>query len=675
MRPCGNPKPTPWPNLATFFDLRSMPGQVPWGRWRYLENVYTPEEGKLSRMHGWRRLSLGHENSDLHNQMIEKGFGWDPPSEGNSRVVSSIGFANDPILCGSPRVSVRLEREPLTSGYLHEAPDSSRRLFVGCQSRIYSQRGDGGWRLLLDNRGGEKTNPAIRFSMAGLLNTVVATNNLDEPVFHILDSRHSGCDAHAFHPAPQLQEIGVTAAAIVVEWNNTLFLFNVVMDGVRVAHRAVWCNANSPFEWSATANDSTAGFYDLDAGEVILASGKMNDGLYVFTNRAIWRASVQPGGAGFTFQRIYHSKNGDGCIKARGSLAIWKDTAFYWGDGTIYAWSPFSPAPEIAEWMDRGTKPIQDSNPDCNAIVAGFIPGANGGRYLISWPEVSGELQSRTIQFDLMKQTSSVLDYGMTMMLSVELKQEEELVWWLVRKGICSEDDANFEWTPFKEDDRLFQPAATVTETPIYSHLKFEPEPGIVMEDYTKAQFIPAGGSVFCNEFNAEDKECRDCADPVRFIFASPVDFALKEFDENYFARDEWVNGVLTQKGYGMRMVAGAIDYGASEMWKRFQNPILFFDAVTTDEPREIVLRVGKSGEPQDPIAPRCRISWLTLKPRVLACRIDDLDGAPNAQIPWPLLIEGRYLYLDFRMAAVIGGAVDMSGLVATVSESPQTGG
>lgn len=594
-------------------------------------------------MHGWRKygVSLGHTNSDLHNQLLDQAFAWDEPAEGTSRIISVVGFG--PETCGAPRVSTRLAAEPFTGGYVHEAPSGARRLFASTQSRIYSQRWDGGWRLLADNLGGDVTNPGIRFTFAGLLNTVVATNGRDEPQFHILDQAASGCSASSFHPAPQLQERGVTAAGVVVQWNNTLFMADIVQDGVRVGHRVIWCNANSPFEW-AISDDSTADQYDLDPGIRILAAAEFSDGLYLFADKSIWRVGSSAD-SGFVFQRVYRHKEGEGCIEAKHSLVVWRDSALYWGKGTVYAWSPFSPSPEVPEWVDRSTKLIQDSQPDCN-LITGCC--AEKGRYLLSWPEVAGGLNSKTISWDLEKQAGSVIDYGMTMMLSAKLKPDIEFAWWLVAKGFCTPDEVNETWVPFKEDTREFATIGTAVTSSI---------------------------SVACSNITDEDMRCGDCPEETVFIFGSPVDYALKEFDADYFARDEWVGVQLIGKPYGMRLLTGAMDFGQGEIWKRISSLVLMFDALASDSPRALKLSVGVSGEARDPLNPRCNIAWYNFDPKELSCEPVGNGLFGNDQQQWPMQIEGRYLFLDLVMDPVTGGAVDFAGLTASIQASPATGG
>ena len=90
-----------WSSLATFFDARALPDAVPWGRWRYVENIQTSQAGGPELRTGLKRFGswMRGTNADLHNQLLDQVWyhpnvdeddltvtSW--PKRGNSRLMS-----------------------------------------------------------------------------------------------------------------------------------------------------------------------------------------------------------------------------------------------------------------------------------------------------------------------------------------------------------------------------------------------------------------------------------------------------------------------------------------------------------------------------------------------------------------------------------------------------------
>ena len=306
------PKIQDWPQLATFHDPRSSPDAVPWGRWRLVENMATVD-GDWQRRSGWRRH--GH---------------W-------------LSMPDSADLRTRPNAT----SDPIRSLYVHVSPSGHRRLFAASGS-IFSQLHDGRWRTLFTGT------PADRYQFASVGELVFATNNTEPVRYHVLDS-------DTFQEIPDLAGIGLSRAGMVVSWKGLVFLADVVMDGVRVGHRVVWSDLNAPLRYLPDT-DSVAGFQDLDPGETVLAGVPMGDSLFLFTTLSVWRVTVVGGEAFLSFQQVYHDRNGAGCLAARYSLAVWKDTAIYLSRDGIQTFGAYSATPESPPWMFHATAGVETTD-------------------------------------------------------------------------------------------------------------------------------------------------------------------------------------------------------------------------------------------------------------------------------------------------------------------------
>jgi hypothetical protein len=127
-------------------------------------------------------------------------------------------------------------------------------------------------------------------------------------------------------------------------------------------------------------------------------------------------------------------------------------------------------------------------------------------------------------------------------------------------------------------------------------------------------------------------------------------------------------------QGYGSRFVTGAINFGTLD-WKRLSEIAIAIKAVPTDTPRDLSLRVGISSVPADILdGDACFQKVFLLSNRSLACPSTAATGLlPNAHHRWPLMLEGRYIVLDFQIASTTGGSFFLTRLTASVGKSPNT--
>lgn len=585
------PKAIEWPSVATFHDPRSSPDAVPWGRWRLVENMETVD-GTWQRRSGWKRH--GHWMSS--------------PTTADLRV--------------RPDAST----DPIRALYVHVGPSGARRLFAASGS-IYSQFHDGRWKTLLTGEVGD------RYQFASVGDLVFAVNGAEPVRYHVLDSDN-------FKTIPSLESIGLYSARMAVSWKGILFLGDVTMDGVRVGNRVVWSGLESPLQFEPTT-DSIAGFQDLDPGEVVLAGAVMGDSLYLFTTLSIWRVSVVGGEAYFSFQQVYYDRNGAGCLAARYSLAVWRDSAIYLSRDGVQVFGAFSAAPEQPAWMHHATAAVDTSDfSRCQEISVAI---RTGGEVWISFPSGASQNPNRTVVLNVGEQSSDEIDHGFTALLSAQLDDSMEVIEWMRVKLGCSSAAI----------DALFPPSpGEVRDT-------FDGDfPGMTVEE-------------LCNDPDLFPG-CDGCPTEERFLVVSSSDGALKSVEEDYFARDQWNGTEYVATGYKSRWVTGALNFGSTE-WKRATEVSLGLIPVATDEPRDLQLRVSASGTPAD-LTSGCNVRTFVMRTRKIECpAVTSTTKQPNAHFRWPIIAEGRYLYLDFEVPACTGGGFTISRLGLVLQTSPNS--
>lgn len=211
-----------------------------------------------------------------------------------------------------------------------------------------------------------------------------------------------------------LTTIGLTSANLVVEWRGVVFLLDVVMDGVRVGHRAVWSDFNAPLSY-VPAVDSIAGQQDLDPGEFILGAVISGDSLYLFTDRSIWRVVATGDDEVYRFQQVFKSATGHRCLHAPYTLDVLPDgNMIYVGDnGRVYVYSPYQASPEEPEWTKVGTPDLKRRVPSCRLFVGKVCDNGNTLEYLISYPMSEEDTApTATYAIDFERLCVSRIDHG-----------------------------------------------------------------------------------------------------------------------------------------------------------------------------------------------------------------------------------------------------------------------
>lgn len=562
------------------------------------------------------------------NMRHDDRFGW-------GRRCGFVRFGSDMRAPDNADLKTRDDNTDITSLFSHMAPAGFRRLFAATLETVYSMHFDGRWRVLGDFAAGQ------RFQFAGLNNIIVATNNKDLVKYHQLDEALDA-DDQAFHSIAGLTEIGLSTAGNVVSWKGVMFLMDVTMDGVHAGHRVVWSDSNDPLSYVPSA-DSIAGFQDLDPGEIALAGVVLGDALFIFTTQSIWRVTSIGGDEAFGFQQVYKNADGEGCLRGRNCIAVVNGAAVYMGHDSIYVFTPFSAQPESPEWLYRTTKRLTTLSDmtKCHLWSAVYHPLTE--EFWLSYVEPGQGRATRTLSINFGTQTADEIDHGFTAMLSAPVDTRLALYEWMEETVGCSSTSIAALW-----------PADRTDAYPTVAGDTLDLDTICAYED-----FVP---------------DCPQCQPESRLILASGEDKCLKQQDLDTFGREIWDGSEYAMNGYSSRFTTGAMSFKTLD-WKRLSEIAVGFTAPATDTPRNLTLRVGVSSVPVDILeASGCFQKIFTLSSRALACPSTASTGTlPNAHHRWPVLIEGRYIVLDFQVAAATGGSFWLSRLTASVGKSPNT--
>ncbi len=369
---CSKARDLSWP-ASTCSDRQNPPDAVPWGRFRDSVNVIVDSEVALRRG-GWTRWGSGYDvpDPDLHGYGATSIFSWS--QERGRRVL---------LACNSSTIRRWVPPGPLETEL------------------------EGTW---LTVGGPPALEAGERRSIAALGDICVFAGGLGGATAEAIWSYNSRTGV----VAALSNTVGLTSAKLVVEWRGVIFYLDVVMDGVRVGHRAYWSDFNNPTSVDV-AVDSIAGFQDLDPGEFISGAAVSGDSLYLFTDRSIWRVVATGDDEVYRFQQVYRSATGHRCLWAPRTLDVLPDgNMIYIGDnGRVYVYSPYQASPEEPEWTKVGTPDLKKRLTSCQLFVGKVCDNGNTLEYLISYPMSEGDTApTATYAIDFERLCVSRIDHG-----------------------------------------------------------------------------------------------------------------------------------------------------------------------------------------------------------------------------------------------------------------------
>ena len=374
-------KAVEWTPLATFFDARSPVDQVPWGRWRYVQNFRIDDRYGWGPRSGFRRFGYGTANESVSDLNTWTGG-----------VVTSL--------------------------HAHPRQDGTRVLLAGSSTTVARYSADGRWTTI--GTLAEGSRPVF----TSVNDVVVVTNGTDRPKYWLTGDTE-------LNDFEELDDIGLSQASVVGSWNGVLFFGDVVMDGTRVGHRVLWSDVNKPLAL-APATDRVSGFQDLDSGAKVLAILPLADVLFIFTTRSIWRVSAVGGDEQYAFQRVHFAPDGDGCLLAPHAICEARGNAVYLASDGVYVFNPFGNVPERPEWIFRTSARIDLT--ECHEASLAYNPDFDEIR--IAYVNTSGPREMLALNWAA--QSADVIDHGATALLSTKEETYETFYEWLIRVAGCS---------------------------------------------------------------------------------------------------------------------------------------------------------------------------------------------------------------------------------------------
>lgn len=685
--------PFPISPLTGPLDTASPPSLLPFGTWRWRQNLSIKLGGKLARSYGWQKL-LGqitpYQNQDLHDQLavdapgvanLQTYYDETSPATPDSSSVKVYPSAS----CGSTLKKRTTGRQPIT--LLTEAISATgtgRYVIAGTQNRLYLLlAGSGNWRILSDAYGGTPLTglPERRWQAAQVNDAVIFTNGHEKPIFHLLDQPVQGCAMQAVATIPSLDAIGLSTAGTVFAWKGFIFLGDVTMDGVRVPHRVVWSGVNDPVGFDPAITGG-AGFQDLASGEKVLRYMDIGDYLYIFTTRSIWQVTYTGSAAVFSFYRKFTQQaTGDACLAFPNTLKATATGVLYCGRDSIYAWDQYASVPLRIDWIQKGAefmfKSLDPSK--CEAHVGHFHSPTK--EYLVSWVEREQSLPSWTLHVNTDPETPGCHyeDYGATAFLSATVDSRPSIEQFVKSMCICTAAElaamTDAVQPTLKQGTNCTTPAAATctvnTSVPVWTYTFIDRGDGVLVEDYFQPK---PDANTLCSYLNTLDIDaiCSDCNQAPVLICANAVDYCLKQNSAFYY-RERCTSflrcGTYVLDGYDSILRTGPIRGKTETEIIRIERLEVIFQAEAQLVPSDLALRVGWSALPDDPNSPTCTLRWRQMSSRPLDCHSTPIakDQRPFKPVSWPMVLDSQCLYLELKITGT-GGGVVFSGLTPFMS-------
>jgi hypothetical protein len=650
-------KPVELEPLSGLFDARSPADAVPFGVWRYLQNMEMTARRKLRRAPGWEKLlsSSIYNNEDFHDQLTG--------------------------------LSAGASRQPITLIHQLTSPAGISKLLIGTSKRLAVLNNDSGnWRIISDLLGNGLgvfcEDQGWRVAQVGY--TVVLTNGLDTPVYYVMDQPPIEPLNQSVDEIDDLDEIGLTMAKVAISFKGIVVFGNVTMDGERFTYRLVWSDADRPLSWVPADGTSAAGFQDLGYGEDILEMMPLGDSLLVYTSSGIWEGFIQGGSNPLVFRKRYADHTaGNRCLAYRRTLVTTGSDHYYMGRDGIYRYNFYTDRPIREEWMHVGSSIIfDDLSTSCHTHCAGY--NAKEKSLYFSWAANSETCPGRTMVFNTEYESDYVLDHGFTAFANYNPDDYTTLRDFLIEQCICTVDELDTEGSFVKDGGFCVTPDPTVCNPPLqylYTDV-LRTIDDIQVEDWDQStahanSLCASLGSVTMDQFCSGELDADECNAEQVFVAASATDFALKQIGTAY-SRERVVDtsscGAWTSDGYTSIMRSGPLDMKAQSKDKLLRHLLIDLEADAQAEPSDLKLRIGASYQPADPNSDRCSLRWFQQTAKPMTCPSVDGDThrlrntRQNPAIEWPLYMQDRYFVVEFSIEGT-GGAVSFSKIVFWVEE------
>lgn len=657
-------------------DARSNPGDLDLKEFRYVLNWRLKTKERLCRSPGFDKAftTEDYNNQDLRDQLL-----------------SLTGME---------------EREPIT--FLFEAISTRKttKLIAGTSRVLFAlNSGIGNYKVISDQYGTAST----RWRAAQLEDIVLFSNNLDALVYWHFDQGITEAGNQSVAPVPQLVDLEITRAGVVIEWKGHIFLMNVTVSGQVRGHTIYWCNYNNPLDW-LPSDASTAGNVDLDSDETILGALELGNRLLVYTNKNIWEGLATGDEEAFTFAKRYATDNRENCLFYPRTLISKGDQHVFAGKDGIYVYSLFMDKPNRTEWIHKASSIMFDSINEtlCETHVAAF--DSIRKELIFSYATGDNEIPNKSLILNAEYPFASEYDHGFSAMCMFTSKGTEILIRDFLREQcICQDEDLGFtEEGGFCAGEGESEPLTTTDDDPltmtddtpltttgsgaseepvscpdpptsiytIASRTETYGAESIDVEDWDEATADPDSlcaqlEDITLQEFCAGESGSDTCNSGTRFLAASSTDYCIKEFSDNFY-REICIDfdgcGEYELTGYKSKVRSGPISAGESKHEKRFVRFGLEADHVSQVTPSVFRLRIGQHAQAVDPNNDQCGIIWQYQDNKNIDCIGGNAAShATNATRPsepyeWPLFYENGYLYYELSVENPAADPIDTGG-------------
>lgn len=633
-------------------DTRSSPDEVPFGGHRWIENWQVDSKYKLCRMPGWKRLQDGDgfNNQDLRDQNISG---------------------------GNPDPETYSSREPCQFLYEAVSPAGFAKLFAGYQSRLYSKNSaTGNWKVLVD---GLMTpvagcNDNVRWS-AGVSNeTVVFSNNVNEPFYTVIDQPVVEGTTNSVRAIPDLQLLNVTKVGLVIVYKDLVLLLNVTQDGIRRSDRIIWSDYQRPLSYLPDPGISLAGQKDLGSGETILGVAPINDRLFIYTTRGIWECSAVGGELVLAFGKRYSPiKVGSRCLAFSNTLVSTGAGHYYFGNDGIYYYDYYTVEPKLVDWIHMASATIFDSidKTKCNVHCGGYQ--SDRRQVWWSWVDEGFLCPAMALVINVEFPFSSYVDHGFTAFVNHAPDTLSLFRGFLIDNCICTAEELLTYGDDFERSGGYCaaQTAPDCDDPPVdlYSSSSIEID-GITVEDYLgdpdEDSIIGRLGSLTFEDLCADEWNSDSCNADLLFIMASASDYCLKEYADVYYREECTVFGecpddsTYIKNGYASLLRSGPMDLKLPDddkILSRFAIEILPAEQTI---PSKIRLRIGIAAQALDPNLPNSAtqvILWEQQDDKDLVGLSGGTEAEhrarmtrPNEEMEWGLFYTTRFVYYELEI-------------------------
>ena len=560
----------------------------------------------------------------------------------------------------------------------------NRHLVAGTKSRLYAlNSATGNWKIIADGLGHPPNSSrdcdgcSQERWMSSVVDGLMTLVNGVTPVLHYTPFLEpSGCNLWRAYEDQELLDLGITSAAVVGAWKGFTFLADIVQNGTRRGNIILWSDFGNGDVWIPD-DDNVAGNQELGNDETILRVEPLNDYLFIYTDKSIYRAVLitEGGVAGFVFEEVYR---GDDALKFKYSLVNTGNEHVFWTKDRLMAMTSFEKAPVEPDWMRSASNGLFDgideddltfgpiNNNACNHLIGGYNPRFK--EIWFSWATDDNECPNMSLVFNVTRQEEGAdyFDHGFTAFHWWDGKPNQTLYEWLEELQVCPREgllpDLVKEGFPYTTTSPAF------TDPPAYL--------------WNEANDLdqPAGPDSLCERLATQwiDLICSDCPSLERFVMASATDRTLKEYSDRLYYREMLEDGVYVLNGYDTVIQSG-LDNFSYEEDKMVKNLTVTYSADVQTVPNALYAFMAYGQQSHCDRWKQLRFydpSGTLMDSRPLRCLTDKTAGQHDADMTradldahFPTQLRGKFLAYRLKVTGTGGGSC-FSRVEAKVSKA-----